>query len=58
MLDNHRHVALRGGAAMTLGLAPRQADLMKGTTSFVGGRVRDDSIWAVLSIPRFSGHLR
>jgi hypothetical protein len=34
--------------AVTLGLAPRQADLMKGTTSFVGGRVKDDSIWAVL----------
>ena len=33
---------------MTLGLAPRQADLMKGTTSFVGDRVKDDSIWAVL----------
>ena len=33
---------------MTLGLAPRQADLMKGTTDFVGGRVKDDSIWAVL----------
>ncbi len=33
---------------MTLGLAPRQADLMKGTTDFVGGRVADDSIWAVL----------
>ncbi|MGH9245468.1 MAG: IS1182 family transposase [Acidimicrobiales bacterium] len=33
---------------MTLGLAPRQADLMKGTADFVGGRVRDDSIWAVL----------
>jgi IS5 family transposase len=33
---------------MTLGLAPRQADLMKGTASFVGGRVKDDSIWAVL----------
>jgi IS5 family transposase len=34
--------------AVTLGLAPRQADLMKGTASFVEGRVRDDSIWAVL----------
>lgn len=33
---------------MTLGLAPRQADLMKGTTSFVGDRVKDDSMWAVL----------
>ena len=33
---------------MTLGLAPRQADLMKGTADFVGGRVKGDSIWAVL----------
>jgi hypothetical protein len=33
---------------VTLGLAPRQADLMKGTSSFVGQRVKDDSIWAVL----------
>ena len=33
---------------VTLGLAPRQADLMKGTAAFVGDRVADDSIWAVL----------
>ncbi len=33
---------------MTLGLAPRQADLMKGTTGFVGDRVGDDSVWSVL----------
>jgi len=33
---------------MTLGLAPRQADLVKGTAGFVGGRVKEDSIWAVL----------
>jgi hypothetical protein len=33
---------------VTLGLAPRQADLMKGTAGFVGSRVKDDSIWAVL----------
>jgi hypothetical protein len=42
------HVVLRGAGVVTLGLAPRQADLMKGTASFVGGRVADDSIWAVL----------
>jgi hypothetical protein len=42
------HVVLLGGPAVTLGLAPRQADLMKGTADFVGGRVKDDSIWAVL----------
>ena len=45
--QNYMHVVLRGDA-VTLGLAPRQADLMKGTASFVGERVRDDSIWAVL----------
>jgi hypothetical protein len=41
-------VVLRDGVVVTLGLAPRQADLMKGTASFVSGRVKDDSIWAVL----------
>jgi IS5 family transposase len=46
--ENYRHVVLRGGRAVTVGLAPRQADLMKGTAAFVGGRVKDDSIWAVL----------
>ena len=33
---------------MTVGVAPRQADLMKGTASFVAGRVKDNSIFAVL----------
>jgi hypothetical protein len=46
--DNDGYVVLRDGVAVTLGLAPRQADLMKGTAGFVGGRVKDDSIWAVL----------
>jgi len=46
--ENYRHVVPGGGVVVTLGLAPRQADLMKGTTDFVGGRVKDDSIWAVL----------
>lgn len=32
---------------MTVGVAPRQADLMRGT-GFVGDRVAPDSIWAVL----------
>lgn len=45
--ENYMHVVLRG-AVVTLGLAPRQADLVKGTTSFVGDRVKDDSIWSVL----------
>jgi len=48
VLDNRRYVAFDGGVVVTLGLAPRQADLMKGTAGFVGGRVSDDSIWAVL----------
>jgi hypothetical protein len=46
--DNHGHVVFWGDGVVTLGLAPRQADLMKGTASFVGARVKDDSIWAVL----------
>jgi IS5 family transposase len=46
--ENYRHVILRGGVVVTVGLAPRQADLMKGTAGFVEGRVRDDSIWSVL----------
>ena len=32
---------------MTVGVAPRQADLLRGT-GFVGDRVGEDSIWAVL----------
>jgi hypothetical protein len=36
------------GLAVTVGVAPRQADLMKGTASFVAGRVKDNSIFAVL----------
>jgi hypothetical protein len=46
--ENDIHVVLFGVVAVTVGLAPRQADLMKGTASFVEGRVKDDSIWAVL----------
>jgi IS5 family transposase len=41
-------VILGDGEVVTVGLAPRQADLVKGTASFVGGRVKDDSIWSVL----------
>lgn len=33
---------------MTLGVAPSQADLVKGTAGFVEGRVGDDSVWVVL----------
>ncbi|MDZ4826455.1 MAG: GNAT family N-acetyltransferase, partial [Actinomycetota bacterium] len=40
VLDNRGHVVLDGGVAVTLGLAPRQAGLVRGTAGFVGGRVR------------------
>jgi hypothetical protein len=33
---------------VTVGVTPRQADLMKGTVGFVAGRVRDNSIFALL----------
>ena len=33
---------------MTLGQTPRQSDLLRGTASFVAGRVAEDSIWSVL----------
>src|SRR3954469_17556828 len=33
---------------MTLGTAPTQADLFRSTTQFCAGRVREDSIYAVL----------
>lgn len=40
-------VVLLGGVAVTVGSTPRQADLFKGT-GFVGDRVAEDSIFAVL----------
>jgi IS5 family transposase len=46
--ENYRHVIPGWGAVVTVGLAPRQAGLLKGTASFVEGRVPDDSIWSVL----------
>lgn len=45
--ENCRHVVLGGGVVVTVGVAPRQADLIKGT-GFVGERVAEDSIFAVL----------
>src|SRR5258707_7912965 len=33
---------------MTLGLAPRQADLFRGTAAFCEGRVAPDSIYGIL----------
>lgn len=46
--EKYRHVVLRGVVVVTVGLAPRQADLMKVTAGFAEGRVTEDSIWAVL----------
>jgi Transposase DDE domain/Transposase domain (DUF772) len=46
--ENYRYVILGWDAVVTVGLAPRQADLMKGTASFVERRVPEDSIWSVL----------
>ena len=45
--ENYRYVVLIGGVVMTVGVTPRQADLMKGT-GFVGDRVAEDSIFVVL----------
>ena len=45
--ENYRYVVLLGGGLVTVGVAPGQADLMKGT-GFVGDRVAGDSMWAVL----------
>jgi Transposase domain (DUF772) len=42
------HVVLVGWCLVTLGVAPRQADLMKGTAGFVESGVKPDSMWAVL----------
>jgi Transposase DDE domain/Transposase domain (DUF772) len=42
------HVISGLGAVVTVGLAPRQADLMKGTAPFVESRVGEDSIWSLL----------
>lgn len=51
--ENCRHVVLQGGVVVTVGVAPRQADLLKGT-GFVGDLVAEDSIFAVL---HRDGHL-
>lgn len=46
--ENCGYVVLGSGVqGVTLGAAPRQADLMR-STAFVGDRVPDDSIWVVL----------
>lgn len=46
--DNHLHVGLRVGVVVTLGLAPKQADLLRGSAAACEGRVGEDSIWSVL----------
>jgi IS5 family transposase len=46
--QNYRHVIPGWGAVVTVGLAPGQADLIKGTASFVERRVPENSIWSVL----------
>ena len=45
--ENDRHVVLDGGVVVTVGVAPRQADLIKGT-GFVDDLVAEDSIFAIL----------
>jgi len=48
MVENDMHVVIFPGGPMTVGVAPRQADLLKGTAVFCDGRVGESSIWAVL----------
>lgn len=46
--DDHSHVGLWDGVVVTLGLAPKQADLLRGSAAACEGRVGEDSIWSVL----------
>jgi Transposase DDE domain/Transposase domain (DUF772) len=48
MVQNDTHVVLLRGEPMTVGVAPSQADLLKGTAAFCDGRVGEDSVWSVL----------
>src|SRR5258708_34992376 len=48
MVENDIHVVLLRGGPMTVGVAPSQANLLKGTAAFCEGRVGDESIWAML----------
>lgn len=45
---NDVHVVLGWGESVTVGSAPRQADLLKGTAAFCDGLVGDVSVWSVL----------
>jgi hypothetical protein len=47
MGENYGYVFLRGDGLVTVGVAPRQADLLRGT-GFVGDLVAEDSIFAIL----------
>ena len=42
------HVVLRESESVTVGLAPKQAGLLKGTAAFCDSRVGEDSVWSVL----------
>ncbi len=46
--QNCIHVLLGSVGPMTVGLAPRQTDLMKGTAAFCEGRIGRDSVFAML----------
>lgn len=48
MGENHMHVVLLRDGPMTVGIAPSQAELLKGTASFCESRLGDDSVWALL----------
>src|SRR5438128_2362986 len=48
MVQDHMYVVFGWGERVTVGLAPGQADLLKGTAAFCDGRVGEDSIWSVL----------
>jgi hypothetical protein len=42
---------------VTLGVAPRQADLFRSTVAYCEGRVAPDSIYGILEAYRFRRHL-
>jgi Transposase DDE domain/Transposase domain (DUF772) len=46
--QNHIHVVLVLGGSVTVGIAPSQGELLKGTAGFCEGRVGGGSVWALL----------
>jgi hypothetical protein len=48
IIQNHMRVVPSGDRAVTVGVAPSQADLLTGTAAFCDGRVGEDSVWSVL----------